>query len=257
LCCAQAERSVESLFTELASTGLVARVPPSAALSGHLGGCHLAGGALARAGADPGASPQQLRGALAEFCALPLLSPAVAARRVAAPPSRRAARLRSCGARPRSRSSDVAQGAVGGMQTLLHGARMLSRQGPEGGRRERARAPAVRAVLLYGAPRTGKSALVRAVAAEAGAALFDLSPRATDGKYPGKVAALMIHMVREARARVRVAAVGCPETHLGRMAALPGASLARRCQAGRAYVRRARCCAVPGLLTLVCGHAAQ
>jgi len=51
---------------------------------------------------------------------------------------------------------------MGGMQTLLHKARMLSGQGPEQVRRERARAPAVRAVLLYGAPRTGKSALVRA-----------------------------------------------------------------------------------------------
>ncbi len=104
LCCAQAERSVESLFTELASTGLVARVPPGAALSGHLGGCHLAGGALARAGADPGASPQQLRGALAEFCALPLLSAAVAARRVAAPPSRRApAKLRGAAVKQEQR----------------------------------------------------------------------------------------------------------------------------------------------------------
>ncbi len=94
----------------------------------------------------------------------------------------------------------MAQGAVRGMQALLHRARMRSWQSSEGGRRARARAPAVRAVLLYGAPRTGKSALVRAVAAEAGAALFDLSPRATDGKYPGKAAALMIHMVRAARA---------------------------------------------------------
>ena len=58
------------------------------------------------------------------------------------------------------------------------------------------RAPAVRAVLLYGAPQTGKTALVHAVAAQAGAALFDLSPRATDGKYPGK-AALMVHMARD------------------------------------------------------------
>lgn len=58
------------------------------------------------------------------------------------------------------------------------------------------RAPAVRAALLFGAPQTGKTALVHAVAAQAGAALFDLSPRATDGKYPGKAAALMVHMAR-------------------------------------------------------------
>ena len=58
------------------------------------------------------------------------------------------------------------------------------------------RAPAVRAALLFGAPQTGKTALVHAIAAHAGAALFDLSPRATDGKYPGKAAALMVHMAR-------------------------------------------------------------
>ena len=58
------------------------------------------------------------------------------------------------------------------------------------------RAPAVRAALLFGAPQAGKTALVHAVAAQAGAALFDLSPRATDGKYPGKAAALMVHMAR-------------------------------------------------------------
>lgn len=78
----QAERSVESLFAELASSGLVAAPPAAAALADHLGGCHLAGAALARAGMrDQDASAQQLRGALAEFCALPLACPAVTARR--------------------------------------------------------------------------------------------------------------------------------------------------------------------------------
>ncbi|KAK9826724.1 hypothetical protein WJX81_001922 [Elliptochloris bilobata] len=131
-----ADRSVESLFTELASCGLVTTPSAGAALADHLGGCHLAGGALARASpaGDPDPSPQQLRGALAEFCALPLL------------------------------------------------------------------APAVHAVLLYGAPQTGKTALVRAVAAQAGAGLFDLSPRATDGKYPGKAAAMMVFKVAKALA---------------------------------------------------------
>ena len=52
------------------------------------------------------------------------------------------------------------------------------------------------AVLLYGAAGTGKTLLVRAVAAEAGAVLLDLGPRATDGKYMGEGAALMVHMVR-------------------------------------------------------------
>ena len=73
---------MESLFTELASCGLVAASRAGAALADHLGGGHLAGGALARASpaGDPDPSAQQLRGALAEFCALPLLCPAVAAR---------------------------------------------------------------------------------------------------------------------------------------------------------------------------------
>ena len=80
--CFQAERSVESLFTELASCGLVAAARAGAALADHVGGCHLAAGALARASpaGDPDPSAQQLRAALAEFCALPLLCPAVAAR---------------------------------------------------------------------------------------------------------------------------------------------------------------------------------
>ena len=73
---------MESLFTELASCGLVATPRAGAALADHLGGGHLAGGALGRASpvGDPDPSAQQLRGALAEFCALPLLCPAVAAR---------------------------------------------------------------------------------------------------------------------------------------------------------------------------------
>ena len=44
------------------------------------------------------------------------------------------------------------------------------------------RTPHTRAVLLYGAPGTGKSLLARGVAGSAGALLLDLSPRATDGK---------------------------------------------------------------------------
>lgn len=49
--------------------------------------------------------------------------------------------------------------------------------------------------LLYGPPGSGKTLLCHAIASEAGSTLFDLSPAATDGKYPGKQAALMVHMV--------------------------------------------------------------
>ena len=57
------------------------------------------------------------------------------------------------------------------------------------------RAPLMKSVLLYGAPKTGKTSLCQAIAHAAGANFFDLSPRNTDAKYPGKAAALMIHMV--------------------------------------------------------------
>jgi len=58
------------------------------------------------------------------------------------------------------------------------------------------RAPHVKSILLYGAEKTGKSLLTHAVANLSGANLFDLSPRNTDGKYPGKKAMeMMIHMV--------------------------------------------------------------
>lgn len=53
----------------------------------------------------------------------------------------------------------------------------------------------MKSVLLYGAPRTGKTSLCQAIAHAAGANFFDLSPRNTDAKYPGKAVALMIHMV--------------------------------------------------------------
>lgn len=55
--------------------------------------------------------------------------------------------------------------------------------------------PLIKSVLLYGMPRTGKTLLTQAVANLAGANFFNLSPRNTDGKYPGKAAALMVHMV--------------------------------------------------------------
>ena len=57
---------------------------------------------------------------------------------------------------------------------------------------------------------------MRAVAAEAGAVLLDLGPRATDGKYAGADAALMVHMVR-----AEVCAVPPPPLHARDLPTLP------------------------------------
>ena len=53
----------------------------------------------------------------------------------------------------------------------------------------------VKAVALYGAPGTGKKTLARAAANACGAVFFDLSPRNTDGKYPGKSVSTLTHVV--------------------------------------------------------------
>ena len=50
-------------------------------------------------------------------------------------------------------------------------------------------------LLLYGLQGTGKSLLSNALAAETGAALFDISPAVTDGKWPGKSVAGMLATV--------------------------------------------------------------
>lgn len=55
-------------------------------------------------------------------------------------------------------------------------------------------------MLLVGMPGSGKSMAAQAVAQSAGAAFFDLSPRNTEGKWPGKAAATMVRMaVRAAK----------------------------------------------------------
>ena len=57
------------------------------------------------------------------------------------------------------------------------------------------RVPAPKAVLLYGAPGSGKTMLAHAIAHESGGRLFNISPRLTDGKYPGKAATMLMHIV--------------------------------------------------------------
>jgi ATP-dependent 26S proteasome regulatory subunit len=52
-----------------------------------------------------------------------------------------------------------------------------------------------KSILMYGAPRTGKTGLAHAVANAAGANFFNLSPRNIDGKYPGSQVKMLIHMV--------------------------------------------------------------
>lgn len=58
------------------------------------------------------------------------------------------------------------------------------------------RVPVPKAFLLFGASGSGKSMLAHAIAHEAGALFFDISPRLTDGKYIGKAVSMMLHMVR-------------------------------------------------------------
>ncbi|DBA81732.1 hypothetical protein WJX77_003084 [Trebouxia sp. C0004] len=130
-----ADRSLESLYAELVSNGII-RPCPARPLQDYLGTVNLLGSVLQAQGLIPDPSCAQMRQVLTQYCIYPLAS---------------------------------------------HYCHL--------------KAPLIRSVLLYGAPNTGKTSLCQAVADAAGANFFDLSPRNTDAKYPGKAVALMIHMV--------------------------------------------------------------
>jgi len=139
-----ADRSMESLFAELVSNGILQKVPPGAHLHDYLGACGYVASTLERGGAVPDPSMAQVRHALAEYAVLPLGS------------------------------------------QLLH-----------------EKLPHVKTLLLYGPPSSGKTLLTRAVASLAGANFFNLSPRNTDGKYPGKNCPCSYTWCSRSRARWR------------------------------------------------------
>lgn len=66
---------------------------------------------------------------------------------------------------------------------------------PLGSSTVHSKVPLTKTVMIYGPSMTGKTLLTHIATHAAGANLFDLSPRNTDGCYPGKASALMVHMV--------------------------------------------------------------
>lgn len=130
-----ADRSIESLFAELVSNGIL-QPCPHVHVRDYMGSSSYMQATLEKAGVIPDPSMAQIRTAVTECAILPL-----------------------------------------GSQYIHE------------------RVPYVKSLLLYGAERTGKTLLSHAIANLAGANFFDLSPRNTDGKYPGKNVNMMIHMV--------------------------------------------------------------
>lgn len=129
-----ADRSIESLFAELVSNGIL-RPAPHVHVRDYLGSPSFVAATLEKANIIPDPSMAQVRQALTEYSILPL-----------------------------------------GSQYIHE------------------RAPYIKTLLLYGPEKSGKTLLSHAVANLAGANFLDLSPRNTDGKYPGKNAAMMVHM---------------------------------------------------------------
>jgi len=129
------DRSIESLFAELVSNGIL-QPCPHVHVRDYLGSSSFMQATLEKASVIPDPSMAQIRTAVTEYGILPL-----------------------------------------GSQYIHE------------------RAPYIKSMLLYGGDKTGKTLLSHSIANLAGANFFDLSPRNTDGKYPGKNVNMMIHLV--------------------------------------------------------------
>ncbi|KAL4420798.1 hypothetical protein ABPG75_010454 [Micractinium tetrahymenae] len=186
-----AGRSIESIFAELACAGLV-RQPAAASLEDFLGGERLA------------EEPEALGPPCAPSAVVTTVKTKAGGKKAnAAPPPPLAPATAAGGARGKGKAG--AGEAEAATKALPEPSLAQARQAvaaacvlPLGAHAALGKLQAPRTVLLYGPPGSGKTLLAQAVAHQAGAAVFDLSPAATAGKYPGKAAALMVHMVFKA-----------------------------------------------------------
>ncbi|PRW20260.1 IQ and AAA domain-containing 1 [Chlorella sorokiniana] len=197
-----AGRSIESIFAELAAAGLV-RSPVPTTVDQFLGGDRLLKLAdIPRAEPPPPPPVKSKTGGKKANAAAAAGKAAAAAGKAAASGSGGKAGSGSKGGKGGD-AAGAAAGAEGGeVKDYPEPSLAEARQAvvascilPLGAHPALSKAQAPRTVLLYGPPGTGKSLLAAAVAHQAGASLFDLSPAATAGKYAGKAAATMVHMV--------------------------------------------------------------
>ncbi|PSC70654.1 IQ and AAA domain-containing 1 [Micractinium conductrix] len=179
-----AGRSVESIFAELAGAGLV-HTPAPLTLSDYLGGERLAP-AEAAPEAAPAAAKPKVGGKKAN----------AAPAKAAAPPAGKGGKGKGAAEAAAGQAAHAAypEPSLAQARQAVAAACVL----PLGAHDALAKLQAPHTVLLYGPPGSGKSLLAQAVAHQAGATLFDLSPAAIDGKYPGKASALLVNMVFKA-----------------------------------------------------------
>ena len=189
----QADRSIESLYAELAASGVAARCPP-AHVADYIGARGLVAAALERAGVAPEASMAQVRAGGREGRGvrshkyLPLRSPLGVCESGLAfffCPFHIGVWVR---AKQKTNNLKKVRTAVAEVAVLPLGSQQLHE-----------RLPHARALLLHGPRGSGKALLARAAAATAGACLFDLSPAVVARCYPGKAAAALCHIVFKAR----------------------------------------------------------
>ncbi|KAL4857543.1 DNA mismatch repair protein 6 [Chlorella vulgaris] len=185
--------TVESIFAELAAAGLVSLPPPASVCD--LLGCDRAVEAAAGVGGKGGAG-SRAAGALAG-------RPRAGGKKAnAAPP---AAPTKAPGG---VKGKDKEAGPPGGGEVassypepslaLVRQALVASCVLPLGAHPALSKLQTAQCVLLYGPAGSGKTLAATAVAHQAGAMLFDLSPAATAGKFPGQEAASMVHKVFKA-----------------------------------------------------------